>query len=164
MVHARAFKPLSLCLVPLKTYWQGFLELSEWKKATFLAKYVLWKCCGVYQKLWMLEHFAIVLRTLEILMVGISGAFRIKESHFLSKNLFWENAVGFSEIVNVRALFHCVQNPWKLTDRDFWSSRNKRKPLSKQKSVLRKCWRSKKMVHARAFKALPLCSSPLKTS
>ena len=38
-------------------------------------------------------------------------------------------------------LCHCVQNPWKLTSRDFWSSRNERKPLSKQKCVLRKCYR-----------------------
>ena len=29
-------------------------------------------------------------------------------------------------------LCHCVQHPWKLTTRDFWSSRNKRKPLYKQ--------------------------------
>ena len=36
-------------------------------------------------------------------------------------------------------LCHCVQHPWKLTSMDFWSSRNKRKPLSKQKCVLRKC-------------------------
>ena len=36
-------------------------------------------------------------------------------------------------------LCHCVQHPWKLTSRDFWSSGNKRKPLSKLKCVLRKC-------------------------
>ena len=36
-------------------------------------------------------------------------------------------------------LCHCVQHPWKPTSRDFWSCRNKRKPLSKQKCVLRKC-------------------------
>ena len=36
-------------------------------------------------------------------------------------------------------LCHCVQHPWKLTTRDFWSSRNLRKPLSKLKHVLRKC-------------------------
>ena len=34
---------------------------------------------------------------------------------------------------------HCVQHPRKLIRKDFWSSRNKRKPLSKQKCVLRKC-------------------------
>ena len=36
-------------------------------------------------------------------------------------------------------LCYCVQHPWKLTCRHFWSSRNKIKPLSKQKCVLRKC-------------------------
>ena len=35
----------------------------------------------------------------------------------------------------------CVQYPWKLTSRDFWSSRNERQPLSKEKCVLRKCCR-----------------------
>ena len=29
--------------------------------------------------------------------------------------------------------------PWKHTSRDYWSSRNKRQPLSKLKHVLRKC-------------------------
>ena len=33
--------------------------------------------------------------TLENLLVGISGALGMKESHFLSKNVFWENAVGY---------------------------------------------------------------------
>ena len=36
-------------------------------------------------------------------------------------------------------LCHCVQHPWKLTSRDFWSSGNARKPLSQQKCALRKC-------------------------
>ena len=36
-------------------------------------------------------------------------------------------------------LCHCVQHPWKLTSRDYWSSRNDRKPLLQQKCVLRKC-------------------------
>ena len=43
----------------------------------------------------MLEHFAIVFCTLENLPVGFSRALRIKESHFLSKNVFRENAVGY---------------------------------------------------------------------
>ena len=42
-------------------------------------------------------------------------------------------------------LCHCIQHPWKLASRDFWSSRNKRKPLSKKKCVLRECfWVSQK--------------------
>ena len=33
--------------------------------------------------------------TPENLLVGISGVLGIKESHFLSKNVFWENAVEY---------------------------------------------------------------------
>ena len=58
-------------------------------------------------------------------------------------------------------LCHCVQHPWKLTSKDYWSCRNKRKPLSKLKHVLRTCSSNiSEMVNARAFKPLPLCSSP----
>ena len=153
--------------------------------------------------------------TPENFLVGISGALRMKESHFLSINVFWENAVGYFRwwILELSNLCHCVQHPWKLTSRDFWSSRNERKPLSKQKCDFRKCcgvfqkwwmlelsnlchcvqhpwklpsrdfWSSRnerkplskqkcvlrkccgvlKMVNARAFKPLPLCSASLKT-
>ena len=31
----------------------------------------------------------------ESLLIGISGALGTTESHFLSKNVFWENAVGY---------------------------------------------------------------------
>ena len=34
-------------------------------------------------------------RTHENFLVGISGALETKESHFISKNVFWENAVGY---------------------------------------------------------------------
>ena len=37
----------------------------------------------------------IVFSTPENLLVGISGALGMKESHFLNKNVFWENAVGY---------------------------------------------------------------------
>ena len=78
------------------------------------------------------------------LLVGIfSGAVGLKESHFVSKNVFWENAVRYFRnrwMLELSNLCHCIQYPWKLTSRDFfWSSRNERKPLSKQKCVLRKC-------------------------
>ena len=42
-----------------------------------------------------LKTFAIVFSTPENLLVGISGALGMKESHYLSKNVFWENAVGY---------------------------------------------------------------------
>ena len=42
-----------------------------------------------------LPNFAIVFCTPENLLVGISRALGMKESHFLSKNVFWENAVWY---------------------------------------------------------------------
>ena len=44
---------------------------------------------------------------------------------------------GTSETVNARALKFChfVNQPRKFTSRDFWSSRNEYKPLSKKKNV-----------------------------
>ena len=41
------------------------------------------------------QTFAIVFSTPENLLVGISGALGMKESYFLSTNVFWENAVGY---------------------------------------------------------------------
>ena len=48
---------------------------------------------------------------------------------------------GISEMVNGRAFkpLALCSAPWKLTSRDVWSSRNERKPLCKEKCVLRKC-------------------------
>ena len=37
----------------------------------------------------------IVFSTPENLLVGITGALGMTESHFLSKNMFWENVVGY---------------------------------------------------------------------
>ena len=82
-----------------RDYWSSRNE----RKPLSQLKHVLRKCCGVSQKQWMLElsnfchcvHFAIVFCTTENLLVGISGALGTKESCFLSKNVFWENAVGY---------------------------------------------------------------------
>ena len=88
-----------------------------------------------------------------------------EESHFLCKNVFWENGrhfwsskkrkllskhkcvlrkcSGVSQkqcMMELSNLCYCVQLCWKLTSRNFWSSRNERKPLYKQKCVLRKYW------------------------
>ena len=41
------------------------------------------------------QTFAIVFSTPENLLLGISGALGMKVSHFLSKNVFCENAVGY---------------------------------------------------------------------
>ena len=48
------------------------------------------------------QTFTIVFSTPENILVRISGALGMKGSHFLSKNVFWENAVGISEMVNAR--------------------------------------------------------------
>ena len=55
----------------------------------------------------------------------------------------WENAVVVSQkwwMLEISNICHCVQHPWKLTSKDFWSSRNERKALSQQKCVLRSNW------------------------
>ena len=61
---------------------------------------------------------------------------------------FEKMLLGISEMVNARAfqpLPLCSESPWNLPSRDFWSSRNERKALSKQNCVLRKCcWVSQK--------------------
>ena len=41
------------------------------------------------------QTFAIVLSTLKTLLVEIIGALKKTESHFLSKNVCWENAVEY---------------------------------------------------------------------
>ena len=41
------------------------------------------------------QTFAIVFSISKNLLVAISGALVMKESHFLSKNEYWENAVGY---------------------------------------------------------------------
>ena len=50
----------------------------------------------VSQKWWVLEHFAIVFNTTENLLVGISGALRMKESHHLGKMCFEKVLWGIS--------------------------------------------------------------------
>ena len=52
--------------------------------------------------------------------------------------MFWQNAVEYLSrewVLELSNLCNCVQHPWKLTGRDFWSSRNKGKPLYKEKCV-----------------------------
>ena len=41
------------------------------------------------------KTFAIVFSTSENWLVGISGVLKMKESHFHSKKMFWENAEGY---------------------------------------------------------------------
>ena len=169
-VNARAFKPLPLCSAPLKTYWYGdFWSSRNERNPLSQHKCILWKCCGVSQKQWMLElsNLCHCVQHPENWLVGITGALEMKESHFLELKHVFRKCSGVSQkqwMLELSNLCHCVQHPWKLTSRDFWSSRNERKPLSQQKCVLWKCCGvSQKWVNARDFKPLPLYSAPLKT-
>ena len=90
------------------------------------------------------QTIVIVFCTPETLLVGISGALGTKGSCFLSKNVFWENSSGvcykqwgMPELSNH---CHCVLHTHEtLLVGISWSSRNKWKPLSQLKHVLRKC-------------------------
>ena len=85
--------------------------------------------------------------TPENLIVEISGAPGTKESHFLARKPLsklqhvFRTCSGVSQtqwMLGLSNLCHCVQHPWKLIARDFWSSRHERNPLLQQKCVLRK--------------------------
>ena len=85
----------------------------------------------------------ILFNTPENLLVGISGALGWeKATFFFSKKCILRKYCVVSQkwwMLELSNLCHCVQHPWKLTSRDFWSSRNDREPLSKWRCVLRKC-------------------------
>ena len=55
MVNARAFKPLPLCLAPLKLTSRDFWSCRNERKPLSKEKCVLRKWCGVSQKWWMQE-------------------------------------------------------------------------------------------------------------
>ena len=102
----------------------------------------------------------------ENLLIGISGALGMKESHFLSKICFGKMLWGISEMVNARA--------FKTFAIVFCTAENLLIEISgavgmKESHFLSKIcfgkmlWGISEMVNARAFKPLPLCSAPLKT-
>ena len=57
-------------------------------------------------------------------------------------------------------LCHCVQPLWKLTSKDFWSSRNERKPLSKLKHVFRKSVEYLRNGECKSFQTFAIVFSP----
>ena len=116
------------------------------KESHFLSKNVfLRKWCGVSQKQWMLELSNLchcVQHPWKLTSRDFWSSRKHKKTTFSAKNVCWENAVGYLRnwwMLELSNLCHCVQHPWKLTSRDYWSSRNKWKPLSKLKHVFRKC-------------------------
>ena len=124
-----------------RDYWSSRNERNPLCKE----KCVLRKCCRVSQKWWGLE--------LSNLWHCVQHPWKLTSMDFWSsrnerKPLCKEKCVlrkccsGVSQkwwMVELSNLWHCVQHPWKLTSMDFWSSRHDRKPLCKEKCVLRKC-------------------------
>ena len=102
------------------------------------------KCCGVSQKQWVLEFSNIcycVLHPWKITSRYFWSSRNKKKLLSKQKSCFEKMLWGISELVSARAfkpLPLCSMHPWNLTSRDFWSSRNERKPLSQLKDVLRK--------------------------
>ena len=101
-----------------------------------------------------------------LLLVDIWSSQEWHESHFVSKNVFWENAAGYlrnGEWLELANLCHCVQYPWTLTSRDFSGALGTQESHFVSKNVvLRKCCGViSEMVNARAFKPLPFCSATL---
>ena len=155
---------------PSKLTGLDFWNSRNERKTLSKQKCVLRKCSKVSQKQCMLELSNLCHCVQYPSKLTSRDYWRSRnERTSLSKlkHVFLENAVRVSQkqcMLDLSNLCHCVQHPWKLTSRDYWSSRNERKPLSKLKHVLRKCSKvSQKQLHARAFKPLPLCLVPLKT-
>ena len=81
--------------------------------------------------------------TPENLLRGISVALGMKVSKFLKQKCVLRKCCGVSQkwwVLELSNLCQCVQHPWKLTSRNFWSTKNESKPLSKQNWFLRKCY------------------------
>ena len=107
--ECKSFKPLPLCSAPLKTVLLGITGALGTKESHFFS--VLRKCCGV-------------LNARKCIVWGMSA---------LNETTFWMLEHLLLD------LCHCIQHPWKLTSRMYWSSRNERKPLSKLNHDFRKC-------------------------
>ena len=118
-------------------YWSS----QNKRKPLSYLKHLLRKCSGVSQKWWLLEHshlLPLCSAPLKTYLVGISGAVGMKESHFLSKMCILRKCYGVSQkqwMLELSNPCQCFHHPWKVTCRDFWSSRNERKPLSKAKNL-----------------------------
>ena len=96
-VNARAFSLCYCVPYPWKlTSRDDSSSRNEWKTISKL-KHVWENDVGYLSnsECYSFQTFDIVFNTPENLLIGISGALAMKESHFLSKSVFWENAVGY---------------------------------------------------------------------
>ena len=129
---------------PWKLTSRSFWSSRNKTKLLSKQKCDLWKC---HWYLWNGECYsfqtlAIVFNTHENLLVGISGALVMNENHSLRKKMCFEKMLwGTSEMVNARTFnpFLLCSAPMNTYLCTLWSSRNKIKPLSRQKCDFRKC-------------------------
>ena len=139
---------------PGKLTSMHFWSSRNERKPLCKQKCVLRKCCWVSQKQWMLDlsNLCHCVQHPENLLVGMTAALAMKESHFLSQNMhvFRKWLCGILETVNARAFKHLPL--CSASQKTYKSSRNERKLICKQKWVLRKwCWVSE-TVNVRPFK------------
>ena len=104
-------------------------------------KCVLRKCCGVFQKQWMLDISNLchcVQHPWKLTSKNLWSSRNKRKPLSKLKHVFWKKCSGVSQkpwMLELSNLCHSVQHPWKLTNRNLWSSRNETKPLSKLKHV-----------------------------
>ena len=112
------------------------------------------------------QTFAIVFSTPENLLVGIFQALGMKESHFLSKNVFWENAVGYLKngaCQSFQTFAIVFSTPENLLVGIFQALGTQQSHFLSKNVFEKMLWGISETVNARAFKPVPLCSAPLET-
>ena len=98
-MNAESFQTFAIVFSTPENLLVGISGALGTKESHYLSKYVFWENAVEYISQTVnaesFQTFAIVFSTPENLLVGISGALGTKESHYLSKNVFWENAVDY---------------------------------------------------------------------
>ena len=103
--------------------------------------------------------------TSENLLVEISGALGINRNPLSKLQHVLRKCCGVSQkqwMLELSNLCHCVQHPWKLTSRDYWSSRND----SKSTFTAKMCFGKNAVGYLRTWWMLELsnlchlCSAP----
>ena len=146
-METETFRTVTIVFSIPENFLVGISGALAKKESPLLSKNVLWENSVGYLRNGECESFhtfAIVISTPENLLVEISGALGTKENDSQQKCVLWKCCGVFQKWwkLELSNFCHCVQHTWKLiSSRDYWSSRNTKKPLSKLKHVYRKCTR-----------------------
>ena len=90
----------------------------------------------------------------------------MKESHFLGKNLSWENVVGYlrnGECQSFQTFVIVFNTPENLLVKIYGALGMKESHFLTKMCFQKILWGISETVNARDFKPLPLCVAPLKT-